>query len=328
MRRIGQFLALARLTTLEAMRQPVCLLLATGAVLATALTPLLTLHNLGEAGRLARDSGLAFQLVFGLFLAGYASCASLSRELRSGTAAAVLSKPVGRGLFFSAKFAGIAALVIMYSVCTCTATLLAERCAERFLSTERILGYVTDWRTAVLLLTVPGVAFLVGGILHYLKRGAFQSIAFVAMMLGLLLLLGFVGCFDQAGHWAPYNTHVQWRIVPASLLVTFALLMLSALALTLSTRLTLVPTMTLCVAIFGLGLMSDYWFGNYAEEFVGARILHSIIPNWQHFWAADLLAKGGHIPARLLAMITLYAATGTTTLLCIGAALFNKTEVR
>ncbi|MBL7115855.1 MAG: hypothetical protein ISS35_08820 [Kiritimatiellae bacterium] len=328
MRRIGQFLALARLTTLEAMRQPVCLLLATGAVLATALTPVLTLHNLGEAGRLARDSGLAFHLFFGLFLAGYASCVSLSRELRRGTAAAVLSKPVGRGLFFSAKFAGVAMLVMMYSVCTCIATLLAERCAERFLNTERILGYVTDWRTAVLLLTVPGLAFLVGGVFHYLKRGAFQSSAFVALILGLLLLLGFAGCFDQAGHWAPYHTHVQWRIVPASVLVTFALLMFSALALTLSTRLTLVPTMTLCVAIFCLGLMSDYWFGIHTEAFAGAHLLHNIIPNWQHFWAADFLANEGHIPARLLTMTTLYATAVTTTLLCIGAALFNKTEVR
>ena len=70
MLRIRQFLTMAGLTAVEAIRQPICLLLTTACVVLTALIPLLTLHNFGEDGKLARDSGLAFHLVFGLLVAG------------------------------------------------------------------------------------------------------------------------------------------------------------------------------------------------------------------------------------------------------------------
>jgi len=41
--------------------------------------------------------------VFGVFVSGYAACVSLAREMRTGTASAVLSKPVSREIFFLAK---------------------------------------------------------------------------------------------------------------------------------------------------------------------------------------------------------------------------------
>ena len=88
MLRVRQFVTLSILTAVEATRQPICLLLTTTCILLTMLTPMLALHNFGEDGRLARDSGLAYQFVFGLFVAAYAACSSLAREMRSGTASA------------------------------------------------------------------------------------------------------------------------------------------------------------------------------------------------------------------------------------------------
>ncbi|MDP6848726.1 MAG: hypothetical protein QGI24_08055, partial [Kiritimatiellia bacterium] len=137
---------------MEAVRQPVCLLLSATCVLLTAIIPMVLMHNLGEDGRIARDSGLAFHLVFGLFISGYAACSSLSREMHSGTAAVVLSKPVDRALFFLAKYAGVTVLVFLFSACACISTLLAERTAERFISNSTLLGYVTDWQTGKMLI--------------------------------------------------------------------------------------------------------------------------------------------------------------------------------
>jgi ABC-type Fe3+-siderophore transport system permease subunit len=63
---------------------------------------------------------------------------------------------------------------------------------------------------------------------------------------------------------------VDWRLVPAALLVLFALWILAAAALACSTRFDMIPTLAICSALFLLGMMSDYLFGRRAE------------PVWRH----------------------------------------------
>jgi hypothetical protein len=87
--------------------------------------------------------------------------------------------------------------------------------------------------------------------------------------------------------------HVDWRLVPAALLILFALWILAALALACSTRFDMIPTLTICSALFLVGLMSDYLFGRPAERGVWwGSVLYTLIPNWQNFWLADALDSG------------------------------------
>ena len=57
---------------------------------------------------------------------------------------------------------------------------------------------------------------------------------------------------------------LDWRVVPASALILMALLILAALALACSTRLEVIPTLSVCSALFLLGLVSDYFWGTRA----------------------------------------------------------------
>ena len=63
---------------------------------------------------------------------------------------------------------------------------------------------------------------------------------------------------------------MDWRLVPAAVLILFALWILAGLALACSTRLDMIPTLAICSAFFLLGIMSDYLFGRRAE------------PVWRH----------------------------------------------
>jgi hypothetical protein len=58
---------------------------------------------------------------------------------------------------------------------------------------------------------------------------------------------------------------VDWQMVPAAILILFALWILAALALACSTRFDMIPTLAICSAFFMLGIMSDYLFGRRAE---------------------------------------------------------------
>jgi ABC-type transport system involved in multi-copper enzyme maturation permease subunit len=323
-----QFLALAALTAVETIRQPLCLLLTSACVLVTALNPMLVMFEFGEEGRLARDTGLACHFVFGVFVAGYAACSTLAREIRGGTAAAVLSKPVSRDTLFLAKFAGLAAVLAAFSASAGLATLMSERVAERFYDTPKLVAYVKDWRTGFLLLAAPLAAYALAGWLNWRRRRPFESAAFGSLLAALSVAFAVAGCFEPTGEPAFLRFHFDWRILPAAMLVTLALLIFAAMALGLSTRLGTVPTVSLCLAVLGLGLVSDYVFGRAAPGSAWAVLAYALVPNWQNFWLSDALASGGRIPWSYVGQAAVYAGVYAAAALALGLLSFRRVEVR
>jgi hypothetical protein len=319
-------MALAALASREALRQPIFLLLTISCAALSAALPLVLMHKFGEDGKLVRESALAFHFVFGLFATGTAASWSLSREVRSGTAAVVLSKPVGRDMFFLSKFAGVAAVAAAFSVCVTVSTLLSERVSERFAAEPLPGGYAIDWHTAGRQWLAIGLALLAAGLANY-RRRPFTSSAFWFLFGFQLVAFAACGLFDRAGAWAPFQWSIDWRIVPAAALVTAALVVFSAIALALSTRLSTVPTVTVCCAVFLAGLMSDYLFGRHAAVSLPAAAAHGVLPNWQNFWLAEALADGGAIPLSYLGQAMAYAALYAGAVLCAGLALFRRADV-
>ncbi|MGH7952907.1 MAG: hypothetical protein ACREFE_13460, partial [Limisphaerales bacterium] len=123
--------------------------------------------------------------------------------------------------------------------------------------------------------------------------------------------------------------HVDWRLVPAGILVLFALWILAALAIACSTRLDTIPTLAICSAIFLLGLMSDYFFGVRAENGNWwASTLYTVIPNWQLFWFGDALNMGKNtFQWAYVGKAFAYMICYTGAALAIGAALFEEREL-
>jgi ABC-type transport system involved in multi-copper enzyme maturation permease subunit len=327
MTRFRQAVALAGLTALEVLRQPVCVLLILVSITLTALLPFLILYRFGEDGKLVRDSAFALHAVFGIFVAGYAAATAVSRELNSGTASAVLSKPVSRDVFFMAKFAGVVGVVAVFSLCAGLTALLAERVSETFVSWSGQAGYVTDTQTGLLVLLAILAACGVGTLANYRWRRPFGSIAIMALLGGLALCILVGACFDRSGHWAPFATRLEWRMVPVSLLVTMALVLMSALAMALSTVVGAVPTLSICSAVFGFGLMSDYLFGRHADVSLWARMLYVVVPNWQHFWMCDALNGGGSVGGGYMGAAVGYVGVYTAALLMVGLVVFRHRDL-
>ncbi|MDA0577134.1 MAG: hypothetical protein O3B24_03445 [Verrucomicrobia bacterium] len=326
MRPIQPFFALTGLTAVEAIRQPILVLLFTACVTFTAVTPMVLLHTFGEYGKMARETGLALHFLLGLLAAVQAAASSLAQEVRSGTAAVVLSKPVGRHTFFLAKFTGIALVILAFSLGAALATLLSERVAERLTHTAAGAEELIDWRTAWWLLAAPLLGLAVAGLLNYTRRVSFGSTAFLLIICALLLVLLTSGAYDRTGARASFDLRVDWRVLPAGVLITAALLVISAVAVSLSTRLRPAPTLALCGLIFILGLLWEYLFGQAPTSPLSGW-LYSIAPNWQHFWVSDALTGGGTIPWSYVGQVMIYAATYIGAILCLGTCAFARADV-
>src|ERR1035438_4806889 len=108
-----QFRNIAVNAFMELIRQPIFLLLMTGSVLFEIFLAVPYYFAFGDEMKLVKTSALAVMLLTGLFGAVLSASASLAREIRTGTALAVLSKPVGRAQFLLAKFAGLAAALTL-----------------------------------------------------------------------------------------------------------------------------------------------------------------------------------------------------------------------
>ena len=316
---VVQFLAIARLAAIEAIRRPVFLLVSLACLAGIVLMPLLLNYTLGDSARIIRDSALALYFVGGLLLAAHAAGEALARELRRGTAAAILAKPVSRAVFFLAKAAGVAAAIFLFTVAALAAALLAVRAGADDLR--------LDWAAALPALLALVLAPALAGAWNHRTRRPFPSAAFFLLLFFLLLALAVSAFFPTPLDHRSFPDNFTWSILAVGLLLFFCLGMAVALSAALATRLPVMPVLLLCAGFFLFGLMGDYFLGPHLGESFAARAAYAALPNVQAFWLLDALDASARIPASYVALSAAYAAAWSAAALALGLASFRSLEI-
>ena len=315
-----QFVTIASNAFMELVRQPVFLLLMTSSAAFCLFLASLPYFAFGEEPKLVKDSVLAITLLAGLLGAVLSASASFAREIRTGTALAVLSKPVGRAQFLLAKYAGLVAALTLLTYVNLIACLLASRMAYDAYGD-------TDWVGLGIFFGALVVAYAGAGFSNYFLRRPFVADAVIATVVMTTVAFVIINFVSKEGGLQAFAAGVDWRLVPAGLLVVFAVWMLAGIALLCSTRLDMLPTLTICSAVFLLGLMSDYLFNDLAKGAWWASILGTLVPNWQLLWVADALDKGRGITWNYVATGLGYAVAYIGAALAGALMLFEDREL-
>ena len=254
-----QFLTIATNAFMELVRQPVFLLLMTCSAVFNVFLATVPYFGFGDDPKLVKDSTLAVMLLSGLFGAVLNASASVAHEIRSGTALAVLAKPVGRAQFLLAKYVGLAAALAVLTYVNALSALLASRMAYDAYGDA-------DTRAFGIFCGALALGHVAAGFINYFLRRPFVANAVLAVVILATLAFVVIVNFTKTTNRFGYSPNeVDWRLVPAAILILFALLVLAGLALACSTRFEMIPTLAICTGIFLLGLMSDYLFGRLAE---------------------------------------------------------------
>jgi hypothetical protein len=253
-----QFVTIAANAFMELLRQPVFLLLTTCSAAFEIFLATPYYFAFGDEPKLVKNSVLAVMLLSGLFGAVLSASASLAREIRTGTVLAVLSKPVGRAQFLLAKYAGVAMALTLMTYINLVAALIASRMTfDAYGSTDMAaLGIFAAGMMA---------AYALAGLSNFFLRRTFVSDAFVALAVMITLAAFVIFYFTEQLRSLNEMGSVDWRLIPAAVLVLFAVWIFAALAIACSTRLDMIPTLALCSTFFLLGLMSDYLLGRRAD---------------------------------------------------------------
>ena len=317
-----QFATIATNAFMELVRQPIFLLLTTATAAFEIFLATPYYFAFGDEPKLVKNSVLAVMLLAGLFGAVLTASSSLGREIRTGTALAVLSKPVGRAQFLLAKYAGLVVALTLMTYVNLVAALVASRMAfDAYGSTD--LGALGIFAGGII------AAYGIAGFSNFFLRRPFVSDAFFALLVMLTLAAAVIFQFTKQQASLGQAATVDWRLVPAAILVLFALWILASLALACSTRLDVIPTLAICSAVFLIGIMSDYLFGLPAEKGSWwASVLYTVTPNWQLFWLADVLETGKTtFPWEYVGKAFGYVVGYVGAALCLAILLFEDREL-
>src|SRR5688572_18161496 len=170
-----QFVTIATNAFMELVRQPVFLLLMTSSAVFEIFLATPYYFAFGDEPKLVKNSTLAVMLLAGLFGAVLSASASLAREIRTGTALAVLSKPVGRAQFLLAKYLGLMAALTLLTYVNLVAALVASRMAfDAYGSTD--LAALSIFSGGVV------IAYALAGFSNFFLRRPFVSDAVFALL--------------------------------------------------------------------------------------------------------------------------------------------------
>ena len=313
-----KFLSLAFNTARDIIRQPVIAVLTVACIVTNGIMPVVAVFSLGQEERIVRDGAVASIFAYGLLLVAAASVASIFRQIRSGTAASVLVKPVSREMFIGATYSGFILVCLLFVGIGTVSAMLSVRMVYS--------GILTDWFVGTVYAIAVLMAFTVAGIANYRGRN-FCSTLCQALLICLAVALFIAIFIGPAGKLGNYGELIKWRLLPVALLLFGALCMLSAIAVALSTRMVPVIVFGCCLGVFVLGLISDYLviIAGGASSF--AEVISAILPNWQCLLiyenaGGNNVLTGGYVLAAL-GYVVLYVAG----VLCLGMLSFKNTEV-
>ena len=137
----------------------------------------------------------------------------------------------------------------------------------------------------------------------------------------------FLALIDRNWQFNPQENGINAVDIYGSILLLLAAIIIVALAIALSARFNIVVTLSACIGIFLLGLVSDYAFGRFADTHLWAKIGRFLVPNLQIFWISDAIYEGSEIPLKYIWISASYALCYTTAILAIAVALFQRRQV-
>jgi ABC-type transport system involved in multi-copper enzyme maturation permease subunit len=290
-----QTLAISGNTFLESIRQPIFFVLVLAGSLLQVVNLSLSAYSLGYTeekevsgdDKLLLDMGLATVLVACTLLAAFVATNVLSREIENKTALTVISKPIGRPAFVLGKYLGVAGAISMAAVTMLSFFMLAIR--HEVMSTARDtidLPVVTFASAAIVLAVGAGIWC------NYFYNWVFSSVA-TALLAPLSVVAWLLTVFigkdwsvlprtaefkawaaergfgEMIAGIASMPPPTEWwkpEILLAALCVILAMLVLTAVAVALSTRLGQVMTIVISAGVFVLGLLSNHLLGNAAYD--------------------------------------------------------------
>jgi ABC-2 type transport system permease protein len=317
-----KLITIAQNTLTETLRQPIYAIIIAAAILLFIISPALTMYTMSDDDKLLREIGLSTLFLTSLFIAIFSASGAVAEELEKKTITTVLSKPVQRPVFIVAKFLGVASAVILaHYICTIALLMTIRHGVLESASDTR------DWTVIATAGASLSLAILLSVFFSYMFGWKFSATFVVLTGIFATAGIAFLGFIDP--HWTfnPSENGLHALDIYGALLLLFAALVMTALAIAFSSRFNIVVTLSACVGLFLLGLISDYVFGRFADTYLWAKMAWFMLPNLQVFWISDAIYEESQVPGRYIMIAGSYALCYVGAILAFSVGLFQRRQV-
>lgn len=318
-----KFYSIAKNTFVEIIRQPVFAVIIAAAVFLFFISPSLTMYSLDDDNKLLREIGLSTLFIAGLFISIFSASTAITEEIETKTIITTLSKPIPRFLFILGKFFGVMAAVILAHYIFTVALLISIR--------HGVMTTASDTHDMTVIMCSGasiGLALLITAFLNYSYDFKFTSTAIVLLSIFATVSIIFLFFIDKDWKFYPANNGFNLLDVYASMLLLIALFIISAAAIMFSTRFNVLVTLSCCIGLFLLGLISDYTFGRMADTYLWAKIGKIIIPSLQVFWISDaIFGEGAKVTFNYILSCGTYGLFYSAAFIFLAVAMFQRRQI-
>jgi hypothetical protein len=314
--------SIAKNTFIETIRQPVYAVIIAAAVFLFFISPSLSMYTMDDDNKLLRELGLSTLFIAGLFIATFSASAAITEEIETKTILTTLSKPIPRYIFILGKFTGTIAAVILAHYIFTIAMLMSIR--------HGVMSTASDTHDMTVIISAAvtiGLSFAITAFLNYSYDWKFTSTAIILISIFATMAIVFLCFIDPNWKFNPVNNKFNSLDIYGSILLLIALFILTAAALMFSARFNVLVTLSLCIGLFLLGLISDYVFGRFAASHLWAKIGKILIPSLQVFWISDAIYENSKVTVSYIASCGIYGLVYTTAFILIAIALFQRRQV-
>ena len=319
---MNKFYNIAKNTFIETIRQPVYAVLISIALLLFVISPSLTMYTMEDDSKLLREIGLSTLFLSSLFIAIFAASGAVAQEIENKTITTVLSKPVPRPLFILAKFAGVTAAVMLAHYVCSIGLLMSIRHGMVYTADD-----IIDWTVVVCAAVSIGCTVILTSFFNFIYDWKFSSTLVVLFSIFATVAIIILVFFDRTWTFNPSENGINTVDIYGSILLLLAAVIFVALAIAFSTRFNIVVTLSSCIGVFLLGLISDYTFGRLAQQYTWANIGRFLVPNIQVFWITDAIYEGVGVPGFYILICSVYTICYTSAIILLAIALFQKRQV-
>lgn len=253
---IEQLLAIVRNTFFESIRQPIMLVVLVVGTILIIMSNLLSGFTMEDDQRMMLDMGMASIFICGVLLAAFVATNVLTREIDNKTVLTVISKPVGRPLFIFGKYLGVAAALSLATLYLSLVFALVELHGVQQTVRDPYHQPVLTFGTLAGLLGIGTAIWC-----NYFYGRVFAST--VLCITTPLALLAYILSMMFTADFTPQSMSIgfkpdHWMAV---ICMHMAILVLTAIAIAVSTRLGQVMTLCVTLGVFLAGLLSDWFVG-------------------------------------------------------------------
>jgi hypothetical protein len=172
------------------------------------------------------------------------------------------------------------------------------------------------------------LALLITAFLNYSYDFKFTSTAVILLSIFAFISITFLFFIDKDWKFFPAKNGFHLFDVYASILLLIALFIITAAAIMFSTRFNVLVTLSCCIGLFLLGLISDYTFGRLADTHIWAKIGKIIVPSLQPFWISDaLFNEGVKVTFNYILSCGIYGFIYSGAFILIAVALFQRRQI-